>query len=49
MLITYIPFGQNLFGIQALPLPYLVVSLILSTVVFWAVEVEKWLKRRKQS
>jgi Ca2+-transporting ATPase len=48
MLITYIPFGQNLFGIQALPLPYLVVSLILSTVVFWAVEVEKWLKRRKQ-
>jgi Ca2+-transporting ATPase len=49
ILITYIPFGQNLFGIQALPLPYLVVSLILSTVVFWAVEVEKWLKRRKQS
>jgi Ca2+-transporting ATPase len=48
ILITYIPFGQNLFGIQALPLPYLMVSLILSTVVFWAVEIEKWLKRRKQ-
>jgi len=24
------------------------VSLMLSTAVFWAVEVEKWLKRRKQ-
>jgi len=47
LLITYIPFGQKMFGIQALPLPYLVVSLLLSTIVFWAVEVEKWFKRRK--
>jgi Ca2+-transporting ATPase len=46
LLITYLPFGQELFGIQALPLPYLVVSLLLSTLVFWAVEVEKWFKRR---
>jgi Ca2+-transporting ATPase len=41
LLITYVPFGQQLFGIQALPLPYLVISLLLSTVIFWAVEVEK--------
>ena len=47
LLITYVPFAQNLFGIQALPLPYLFVSLLLSTVIFWAVEVEKWFKRRK--
>ena len=49
LLITYVPFAQDLFGIQALPLPYLIVSLLLSTVIFWAVEVEKWFKRRKQS
>jgi Ca2+-transporting ATPase len=47
LLITYVPFGQELFGIQALPLPYLLVSLLLSTVIFWAVEIEKWFKRRK--
>ena len=49
MLITYLPFGQSLFNIQALPLTYMVVSLLLSTVVFWAVEVEKWLKRRNHA
>ena len=49
MLITYLPFGQNLFGIQALPLPYLIVSLLLSSLVLWAVEIEKWFKRRKYS
>jgi Ca2+-transporting ATPase len=47
LLITYLPFGQELFNIQALPLPYLIVSLLLSTIVFWAVEMEKWVKRRK--
>ena len=46
LLITYTSLGQNLFGIQALPLPYLLVSLLLSTVIFWAVEIEKWFKRR---
>jgi Ca2+-transporting ATPase len=49
LLITYLPFGQELFDIQALPLPYLLVSLLLSTVTFWLVEVEKWFKRRKQA
>ena len=33
--------NTQLFHIQALPLPYLLVSLLLSTVVFWSVEVEK--------
>jgi Ca2+-transporting ATPase len=49
LLITYLPFGQSLFDIQALPFPYLLISLLLSTVIFWAVEVEKWLKRRNQT
>jgi Ca2+-transporting ATPase len=49
LLITYLPFGNELFNIQPLPLPYLLVSLLLSTVIFWFVEVEKWFKRRKQA
>jgi len=49
LLITYLPFGQELFNIQALPLPYLLISLLLSTVIFWSVEVEKWFKRRNIS
>ena len=47
LLLTYTAPGQALFGIRALPLHYLLVSLLLSTVVFWAVEVEKWFKRRR--
>jgi Ca2+-transporting ATPase len=46
LVITYLPFGQQMFGIQALPLPYLIISLLLSTLIFWAVEIEKWIKRR---
>jgi Ca2+-transporting ATPase len=49
LLITYLPFGQELFNIQPLPFAYLVVSLLLSTIVFWAVEIEKYFKRRKES
>ena len=49
MMITYLPFGQNLFNIKALPWPYLLGSLVLSTIVFWAVEIEKLIKRQKYS
>ena len=47
-LITYWAPAQNLFEIQALPLPELLVSLLASTLVFWAVEFEKWMVRRRQ-
>ncbi len=48
LFITYWGPAQNLFGTQALPLPELLISLVASTLVFWAVEVEKWIKRRKE-
>jgi Ca2+-transporting ATPase len=44
--VVYVPFLQNLFGTVALSLGELLLSLVLSTVVFWGVELEKWLMRR---
>jgi Ca2+-transporting ATPase len=37
---------QDLFKTTALSAGELVISLILSTIVFWGVEFEKWLIRR---
>jgi P-type Ca2+ transporter type 2C len=44
--ILYIPLLQNLFQTTALSLPELGLSLGLSSLVFWAIEGQKWLKRR---
>jgi P-type Ca2+ transporter type 2C len=45
--ILYVPLLQNLFQTTALSLPELVLSLGLSSVVFWAIEAQKWLRRRQ--
>ncbi|MDO8987823.1 MAG: HAD-IC family P-type ATPase, partial [Coriobacteriia bacterium] len=42
----YVPFMQVVFKTEALSLRDLLIALALSTVVFWAVEIEKWVKRR---
>ncbi|MEJ2210354.1 MAG: cation-translocating P-type ATPase [Anaerolineae bacterium] len=44
--VVYVPFLQDLFKTQALTVGELLLSLVLSTVVFWGVELEKWLLRR---
>ena len=44
--VIYVPFLQNLFKTNALSAGELLLSLVLSTVVFWGVELEKWLIRR---
>jgi Ca2+-transporting ATPase len=46
MAVVYVPFLQNLFKTDPLSLGELLLSLVLSTVVFWGVELEKWLARR---
>ncbi len=46
MAVIYIPFLQNVFNTTALSLPIMVGTLVLSTIVFWAIELEKLLKRR---
>jgi Ca2+-transporting ATPase len=45
-LITYVPVLQELVGIQALPLRELLISLGISTIVFFAIEIEKIFFRR---
>jgi Ca2+-transporting ATPase len=47
MAVIYIPFLQDVFNTTALSLPIMVGTLLLSSVVFWAIEFEKWLKRRR--
>ncbi len=45
--VVYVPFLQGIFKTVALPPLDLAISLILSTVVFWGVELEKWLLRTR--
>jgi Ca2+-transporting ATPase len=45
--VIYIPLLQDFFNTQALTPFVLGICLVLSTVVFWAAEVEKWFLRRK--
>jgi Ca2+-transporting ATPase len=44
--VVYIPVLQTLFSTTALSTPDLLICVVASTIVFWAVELEKWLKRR---
>jgi Ca2+-transporting ATPase len=44
--VIYLPFLQSVFKTNALSWPELLICLILSTIVFWGVELEKWFKRR---
>jgi P-type Ca2+ transporter type 2C len=49
LLAIYAPFFQRFLETEALPLADLAIAVALSTIIFWAVEVEKWLGRRKAS
>ena len=44
--VIYVPFLQSVFRTNALSWQELLISLLLSTVVFWGVELDKLLKRR---
>lgn len=46
MIAVYAPFFNNLFGTNPLTLEQLLICLVLSTAVFWMVELEKLLIRR---
>jgi Ca2+-transporting ATPase len=45
--VIYVPFLQGVFKTTPLSGVELVVSLALSTVVFWVMELEKWLLWRR--
>lgn len=45
--IIYSPFFNNIFKTQPLSIYELVITLAVSSIVFWAVEIEKWIIRLK--
>ena len=45
--IIYIPIFQNLFSTEPLTLGELAISLAASTILFWAIEIEKFWRRRR--
>jgi len=47
MAVIYVPFMQDIFSTQALTLNELLLCLGVSSIVFWAVEIEKWIIRIK--
>jgi Ca2+-transporting ATPase len=49
LVITYWGSAQSLLGTQPLPLPEMLISLVASTLVFWAVEFEKFIKRHRKN
>jgi Ca2+-transporting ATPase len=46
--VIYVPFLQTLFETQALSAQELAVSLVLSTLLFWGVELQKWVIRSRR-
>jgi Ca2+-transporting ATPase len=46
MAVLYLPVLQPIFKTEALSLDELLLCLALSSIVFIAVEIEKWLRRR---
>lgn len=46
LMAVYLPFFNEIFGTNPLTLPQLLICLVLSTIVFWVVELEKLLMRR---
>ena len=49
LLVVYLPPLQALFGTVPLTLGQLLICLGASTIVFWGVEIEKWLLRRRDA
>jgi Ca2+-transporting ATPase len=47
--VVYVPFLQAIFQTVALSLPELVICLVASTLVFWAVEAVKWIARQRSA
>ncbi len=47
MAVIYVPMLNGVFHTQPIPLPDLFICFLISSVVLWAVEVEKWLVRRE--
>jgi P-type Ca2+ transporter type 2C len=47
MIVIYLPYANTLFKTQPLTIEELVICFVASAIVFHAVELEKWIKRRR--
>jgi Ca2+-transporting ATPase len=45
MMIVYTPFFNDIFKTEPLTLYEIGIIMLVSTIIFWAVEIEKWIKR----
>ena len=45
--LIYVPLLQSIFKTVMLPIPDLLLALVVSSLIFWAVELEKWFLRRR--
>lgn len=45
--IVYLSSLQSIFKTVALPFPDLILTVVVSSIIFWSVELEKWGKRRR--
>ena len=45
LMIIYTPFFNNVFKTQPLTFNELAITIAISSIIFWAVEIEKWIKR----
>ncbi|MBK8845883.1 MAG: cation-translocating P-type ATPase [Bacteroidetes bacterium] len=48
MMMIYTPFFNDVFRTQPLTIDELGITILVSSIVFWAVEIEKWIKRTKK-
>ncbi|MNE84763.1 Calcium-transporting ATPase 1 [compost metagenome] len=48
LMVIYTPFFNQIFRTQPLNLFELTMTILLSSIVFWAVELEKWIKNLKK-
>jgi Ca2+-transporting ATPase len=47
LMLIYVPFLQPIFKTEALSAAELATAIVVSSSVFWLVEIEKWVKRRR--
>jgi Ca2+-transporting ATPase len=48
LLLIYIPFFQNIFRTQALTVNQLLLTAVVSTIVFAVIEIYKWILRLRE-
>ncbi|NLT36327.1 MAG: cation-translocating P-type ATPase [Gaiellales bacterium] len=45
--LIYVPFLQNIFGTRPLSLSHILIAFALATMIFWVIEIQKWVERRR--